>query len=243
MDTQSRIRDLGPGTGSPGACNQPKGTAMSLKLKALGLGLLAAMAMSSVAVMNASATTTGHFSSDSPKTTTVVGSEGGTHFTELTSHGLENGIVCDETSYHGSAATGNVPSLTIKPHYTKCHTTGAAVDSVTVTVNGCHYLFTPGGTKTVHLTCPENKSIEIHHPNCTIKITPQTVEGVEYTTTTENGKHTITLDANTVDFDTKYEGGICIFTGTNHVGTLHGSVTVKGLDAEKLTEQVNITAT
>jgi hypothetical protein len=62
---------------------------MSLKLKVLGLGVLATLAMSAITVRSASATSTGHFTSNSPtEKTTIVGFEGGTHFTELTLHGF-----------------------------------------------------------------------------------------------------------------------------------------------------------
>jgi len=210
---------------------------MSLKLKVLGLGLLATLAMSAVAVMNASATSTGHFTSDSPNgLTTVEGFEGGSHFTELSSHGLEGGIVCDEATYDGTITGNTTTHITIIPHYTKCKTTGGTPGEVTVDVNGCSFTFTPGHHGTVHIDCPVGKAIEITHPNCTITIPAQTVgtavKGVTYTTDIdpETGKHIITLDANTVHVATQYHAGICIFTGTTHTGTMHGSVTVKGYE-------------
>ena len=215
---------------------------MSLKLKALGLGILATLAMSAVAVMNASAESTGHFTSD-VTSTTILGTEvlGTEHRTELTAHGLEGGVVCDEVSYHGHVAGTTTTDISIFPTYKKCHTTPSAVDTTTVTMNECYYTFTSGGTRTVHLKCPPNKAIEVHHPNCTITIPEQTVAGVIYDVIVENGKHIITLTANTVQFTTEYHGGICIFTGTHHTGTLHGSATVRGFDT--LGKQVNITAT
>lgn len=223
---------------------------MSLKLKALGLGLLATLAMSAVAVMNASATSTGHFVSDSPNgKTTIIGSENPQHFTELTSHGLEGGIVCDKVAYHGTFEGNTSTHIAVSPTYSECHTTGAAAGTTVVTVNGCTYTFTPGHAGTVHLDCPVGSGIEIHHPNCTIRITPQTVSGVKYTTEKDafSGKHNVTLDANTVQFNSEYEGGICVFTGTNHTGTLHGSATVKGFQDEGVGQppgpQVNVTHT
>jgi len=222
---------------------------MSLKLKALGLGILATLAMSAVAAMNASALSNGHFTSD-VALTTLVGSEvpGTKHQTELTAHGLEGGVVCDEATYHATTSALTVNAIRVKATYHNCHTTPSEPTTTTVTMNKCEYEFTSGGTGTVHIVgCEAGKGIEVHHPNCTITIMPQTVSGVKYETdtdTTANGTkhHIITLDANTVQFATQYHGGICIFTGTNHTGTLHGSVTVRGF-AHGTNNQVNITAT
>jgi hypothetical protein len=228
------------------ALNRSKGTTMSLKLKVLGLGLLATLAMSAVTVMNASATSTGHFTSDSVnETTTIVGSENATHFTEFSIHGL-TGIVCTETTYHGTFAGNTSTHLTIIPHYTTCHTTGGPHD-VNIDVNGCSFTFTPGHQGTVHVDCPVGKAIVITHPNCEITIPAQTVgtaaTGVTYTTDTENNKHTITLHANGVEVAAQFHGGLCVFTGTNHTGTMTGSVTVKGFEDKLNGPQVNITHT
>jgi len=218
---------------------------MSVKLKALGLGLLVTLTMGAVTVMNASATSSGHFTSDSPSgKTIVVGAHNVVHFTEFTSHGLAGGSVCDEIAYQGTAGVSTTTEITIVPSYQKCHTTEAPQGNSTITVNGCYYLFTSGGTGTVHVACPENKSIEVHHPNCTIKITPQTVGGITYGTVIDpNGKHIFTLGFNAVQVNTEYEGGICVFTGTNHTATLGGSLTVRGFEDKAGGPQVNITAT
>jgi hypothetical protein len=223
---------------------------MSLKLKALGLGILATLAMSAVAVMNASATSTGNFHSDAASgNTNIVGSEViGTHQTELSAHGLSGGLVCDEATYSGTVTGPTTKHITIIPHYTKCHTTDEPAGSTTVHMNGCSFTFTPGHQGTVHIDCPVGKTIIITHPNCSIHITPQTIgtaaKGVLYTADTDaNGKKIITLDANTVQVATKYEAGICVFTGTNHTGTMHGSATVRGFNHVAGGAQVNITHT
>jgi hypothetical protein len=223
---------------------------MSLKLKALGLGILAALSVSAFAAVNVAANGEGHFVTTGTTHATIEGTETGVHKTEFTAHGLEGGIVCDEIKYHGTTTAETVTSITITPTYNKCHTTPDGAGTTTVTMNGCTYTFTVAkGTtdateQTVHLLCPPGKSVEIHHPNCTITIHAQTIEtGVTYTTLFENGKHTITLDLTKpgITFTTEYHGGICVFTGTTHHGTLHGSVTVEAKTlAGALT---NITAT
>jgi len=202
---------------------------MSLKFRIAGLTLVVALAMSAIAVVNASATSTGHFIIHAEtENGWVTGFEGGTHFTEFTSHGLEGGTVCDEGSFKGTTAKTST-HIDISPAYNRCHTTGAAAGTTVVDVNGCSYTFTPGHLGTMHVDCSAGKGIEITHPNCTIRITPQTPHGgVIYTSATEGGKTIITVDLNTIEFTTEYEAGICIFTGTNHTATLHGSITIKG---------------
>jgi hypothetical protein len=209
---------------------------MSLKVKVLGLGLLAMVAMSAFAAMNASALVQGHFVSD-VHTTTILGSENTTHKLEFTSHGLEGGIVCDEASYHGHVTGTTFTSVTIKPTYAKCHTTGGAAGSVVVDVNGCTYTFTitggnPATTHSkVHLICPAGAAIVITHGNnCTITIAPQNnISSVTYTTDVVNAKHALTLHAN-AQFATQYHAGACVLLGTNHTGTLKGSATIVGQD-------------
>ena len=226
------------GTGAvveyPATPAMQKGSNMSLKLKALGLGLLAVLATSAFA-MNASATGGGHFVSESAHTNIVGTESGATHRLHLTAVGSEGLIGCSTATYSGTATTATVSQLDITPSYAGCTTTGTAT-AVTVTPNGCIYRFTTevGGTNgTAHLICPAGKSLEIHHPNCTITVPGaplnQNIPGVHYTRVTENGKHAITLDVN-VSFTTEYHGGICIFLGTHHEGKLNGSVTVIGKD-------------
>lgn len=207
---------------------------MSLKLKALGLALLAATAVSAVAVVNASATTGGHFVSEKAHTV-ITGLEGGSHTLEYSFHGMENGVICDEAFYDGTITAETVTDITLSPFYAKCHTTGNP-NNVPITPNGCTYTLTfaagnPATTEnTVDLVCPAGKAIEIHHPNCTVTIPPaNNLQSVTYTTTLENGRHTITLDAN-LKFNIQFHGGLCVFLGTNQTGTLTGSLTLKGYD-------------
>jgi hypothetical protein len=222
---------------------------MSLKLKALGLGLLAVLSVSAFAVMNASANNKGHVVTTGLAHATIEGTETGTHTTEFTLHGLEGGIVCDEIKYEGTTVAETSNDITITPIYNKCHTTGSATN-IPVHVNGCSYTFTvaekttDSTEQTVDLICPVGKAIEITHPNCTITVGAQTITtGVTYTTLFENGHHTITLDLTKpgITVVSQFHAGICIFTGTAHHGTLHGSVTVEALDTEKKLKDITVT--
>jgi hypothetical protein len=221
---------------------------MSLKLKALGLSVIAAMAVSAVAVMNASANGEGHFVSE-VNSTHITGFEGpGTaHRLHLTNHGLSGEVGCNTVSYTATANANTVNSLTVAPSYAGCITTGTNTN-VPVHVNGCTYTFTVAkGTtnnteQTVHLICPAGKAIQVTHPACTVTIHPQTVNtGVTYTHITENGKNAVTLDSK-AQFATTRHGACQLIAPTNGQGTLNGSATVRGFTAPG-GAQVSITAT
>jgi hypothetical protein len=222
---------------------------MSNKLKALGLGLFAMMAMGAVAVMNASANGEGHFVS-SVAHTEIKGTEEGAHHLDLIVHGFGEGeeIGCNKTTYTATTTNLTENDLTVTPTYAECYTTQHPETKVTVKPNGCTYTFTVAkGTtnateQTVDVLCPAGSSIEVIHPNCTIKIPAQKVlTGVTYTRVEEVGKPDwVTLDSNPT-FNTQFEGGICVFLGTSHTGTLKGSVTVKGSNTAG--EPVSVTAT
>jgi len=220
---------------------------MSLKLKILGLGVLAVMATSAFAAVNAGARTGGHFIA--PPHTLIVGTESGEHSLHFTPHGKNELIGCTSATYSGTAVNETETAIEVEPSYSGCTTTANGAH-VTVTPNGCKYRFTveKGGTKgTADLNCP-GSALEIHHPNCTITVNDvgtggvevnQNLSGIHYTTTLES-KHALTIDVN-VTFNTEYHGGICIFLGTHQLGELNGSVTVKGTNTDG--EQVDITTT
>lgn len=221
---------------------------MSIKLKALGLGLLAAMAMGAIAVVNASATSSGHFTAE-PATHHVIikGEESGTT-DRLAFYAIENNathtttepnnpIECTKATYHGTlegAAATTTTAVRVRPHYTECRTRSEASHKVVVDIDpnntGCGtnvFEFTSGGTGTVHVNC----TITITHPNCSITIDPQTTSGVTYTTTTESNKHALTINVNAKTISGTYHNGICVFLGTsNHFFEMVGAARVWGED-------------
>jgi len=218
---------------------------MSLKLKVLGLGVLAVMATSAFAVMNATAETGGHFTHDAPTNhATILGEESGEHVLHFISEGGSE-INCEIAEYHGEVAAKTVESVTIAPDWETCETTvnGAHFE---VDENGCTLTFTIGREgqtaqhHTAHLLCPTGKTIEITHQNCNITVPPQTVSGITYTTDVKDGKHAITLES-TAKVTSHYHSGICVFLGTPHTSEMVGSATVWGEDTNG--NPVNVTAT
>lgn len=219
---------------------------MSFKLRALGIGLLVSLAVGAVAVINAAATTGGHFVSD-VEHTIIKGSSNATHFGVLSFHGSEGELVCDESSSEATATSSTVTQLDGSPKLAKCHTKGSA-NAVTVDLNGCveRVTIAPGNPETTEQTtadyaCPPGAAIVITHPNCTVTIPQQTGVGSgTYTRITDNGKYAITTQGSS-EFTAEFHGGICIFLGTTHKGTSTGSAIVRGYNT--LGEQVNITST
>lgn len=230
-----------------------KGTKMSLKLKALGLGLLAMLAMGAMAAIQASAETSGHFyNHNGGNPTFITGTEGPekNHRIKFRSDG-GTPIECDEAIYHAETSATTTQELTVTPTWKLCHTEGGAAGTVVVDHNGCHLVFTsnskatghnPTTDATVHVVCPAGKAIEVTHPNCTMRMPPQTTNhAVTYTPDVVNGQPAITLNATAENITAHYHAGICIFLGTTHKGTMIGSATVHARDIDS--NPVGITAT
>jgi len=203
---------------------------MSGKLKALGLALLAATAVSAIGAVSASADFGGHFEVEGSGAF-LIGSENATHNSRFSFDG-GTAIECANTSYEGRGG-GTLAGFTLAPEYPTCETAGTKTHNVTITPNGCTYTFksTSGTHATFWIICPAGKVFEIHHPSCTIKIPAQEhLYGVSYTTLTENNKHALTVDLTVSNITAHYEGGICVFLGTTHKGALNGSFTLKATD-------------
>jgi hypothetical protein len=221
---------------------------MSLKLKVLGMGLLAIVATGAFAVVSANATLGGHFTHDAAGGhASIVGTEaeGTKHVLHLYPKNAEPGqeIGCKKESYTGTITSATTQSITITPLWSECSTTSGEA-TWEVHENGCTLTFTSGKTgsasHTVDVLCPAGNAFVITHPNCTITVGPQTVSGATYTTTVE-GKHALTLNVAIGGIAAQYHGGICIFLGTNQTSEMKGSVTIKGFNTAG--EQVNITET
>lgn len=227
---------------------------MSLKLKILGLGVLAVMATSAFTVMNASATVTGHFAQEI-NTATITGEEtlGTEHRLKFSADGGTR-IECTIAHYEATPKHGlTFDEITFKMHYTLCKTEGEHEHTVKVDPRGCEYEFysrsaasgsTPTAHATVGLWCPpEINGVLVTHPNCTMRMPPQTItnEGATYTPIEVNGAHAITADITATGITAHYEGGICIFLGTKHTAVMEGSVTVSAKDHENV--PVDLTAT
>jgi len=210
-------------------------------LKALGLGLLAAMAVAATGGGSATANTSGHFVSEAKEHYLVVKgiSSGAIHSVNFqrTVNGEPSGepIRCTSVTYHGtlagSAATTS-QEISLWPRYEGCSTSGIAPHNIAIDIpTGCQtnvLKFTSGVPGTVHVEC----EITFTHPNCTTRIPKQTLSGATYTTVTESEINALTIDLSFASTTIHYEGGVCVFLGTTQTFDLAGSLTLWGEDTE-----------
>ena len=223
---------------------------MSTKIKTLGIGVAAMLAVGAVASISASAKVTGHFAHDGNGGHAILtGTEGGTHRVKFS---FDNGthFECEVVHYHGTAAASTVTAIDLTPTYTGCHTEGGAPGSVVIDANNCHLRLysntnasshAPSEHATMDYLCPVGASVVITHPNCTIRLPTQPLKGVTYTTIVEDAKHALTVNMTVSGKTAHYESGICIFLGTTHAGATTGSFTLGAFDTAG--QRVNLTAT
>lgn len=218
---------------------------MNGKLKALGLGMLAAWAITALAAMNASASVSGHFTHDALGGHAVIkGAEGGEHRVKFEVDGKT--FECNVASSEGTVSAGTVTTIAVTPAYANCQTPGESANSILIDTNGCHFVYhsRSSGHATFSLECPSGAELVVTHPNCKVDAPAQTASGgVIYGTAVSNpgNKHELTL-ATTLTLTAQYEGGICIFLGTGqHQLSMTGSSTLAAFSTSG--EQVNLTAT
>jgi hypothetical protein len=162
------------------------------KLKALGLALVAVLAMSAMAAATAQANEKADFSAAGTHIHATNANEG-THTFNIPGFPT---LTCTEVSGTGTLAKES-PELTGEAiSYKTCHIVSGFTFPVTVDMNGCHYLFTAGTyTKdetskagisdgSIHIKCPVGKEITItvmslDHKTvrCTIHVPEQTPKG------------------------------------------------------------------
>lgn len=217
---------------------------MSLKFKVLTLGLLVIVVTSAYAV-SSSATTGGHFVSDSDYVTLTGTEEYNPKEPETTPHNLsfyrmnstgtttepadQIPIKCTHVGYHGETLQNGPATTTtvvrVRPDYTGSNncSTGANQTPHNVTVHvpneatcGTNvFEFTSGNTGTVSINC----KITITHPNCEITI-PTAAE-------TADNKH---LHGITYDTDVDPGTGKHFITVTSNVkkirGYFHGGICI-----------------
>jgi hypothetical protein len=217
---------------------------MSSRGSKLCRGLVAAAAMTAIAVNGASASTGGHFSTEVDHAALGLVESGSNHRIHIGFEGMESQIGCTTVSHAGTITSATSTQLDLALTYSGCTTTSGS--QVAVTTNGCAYRLTAaagGTTGTLDLVCPAEKAVEIHHPNCAARLRPgdnQNIAGIHYTTTTEGSKHAITVDTQ-IQLQSTNHAGICLFIGTERRLLTAGSLTLRAFDTTGA--QVSITAT
>jgi predicted extracellular nuclease len=207
---------------------------------AFGLALLAALAVSAMSVVGASAKVSGHFTSDSGGLT-VLDIKEVTDAHDVTLSAIGTTVTCHTAKYTASINVATTQQLSVAPEYTNC-TTGSG-GSASVTMNGCTYQFNSASTGhgTAGIVCPTKKA-EVHTSAGTLSFGTQTAdEGLVYTTVTHNAKHALTVDITAKGIDYTCHGACQIFGTSGTSATMSGEVTVTGTNSGG--SSVNITAT
>lgn len=215
------------------------------KLKALGLALLGLLAVAAFGAVSASANKEGHFVTTGTPITTIKTTQSPTHTLEFEIHKFLPGMICDKHASEVLNEKETENELILFLEFADCYTTGQPETKFPITTKNCPIWIwaakgtTPMTEQTSKFDCI--LPMEIHHPQCTIKIPSQSFNtGVTLTPILENGKHTITLDMN-LTYTAHFEAGACIFLGTAQTGTLKGSLTVEAFDQQG--QLANLTAT
>lgn len=218
--------------------------------KALGLGVLTALAIGAIAVANAGAVIGGHFEGGAAHLK-IEGFEtsGTSHVLHFNKEGGAVGerIGCDSDEYNGTTTAATVTEIKIVPAWKNCYTTGSPATKFDIDEKTCFFKFTVRSDEelhnTAHVECATaGDAFEITHPNCTITVPPQTVSGVSYKNVISPGAiHEVTLTSTVKGITAHYHAGICIFLGTTHSSEMVGQVTVRGTNNNN--EQRAVTAT
>jgi hypothetical protein len=197
---------------------------------AFGLSLLAALVVSAMSVMSASAITSGHFTSSTTNTKYTATEVTGVHQVKLSAYGST--IECHKPQYsvhHTNSTT--FQSLTVTPvNDTNWNCTDSDGDHATVHFRGCHYSFTSRTAPshgTTHFFCPPNVKAEVTTDLGTLKFGAQTPAGGA-TYTNVNGE--VTADVTASGITVTCHGACQIFGTTRHDATMTGSATLAGFE-------------
>jgi len=225
---------------------------MTRKLKTLGLGLLAAFALSAV---SASAASADEITSDTQ--TEVTHLTGVSHDNVFEIPSEKQRFECTTSKFSGTFSGAATDEVTVHPTYNGTigvtpHTTHCDSSSGTVVVdtNGCDYKLTGetnvehnGKEAEVHIECDQpGEEIEITGSSgCTVDVPAQTPTqgGVRYT----NDGNAIIVDATATGIEWTAHGFICAFGGIateGHDAIYTGSVTVQGYEDAAHTKEVNL---
>lgn len=200
---------------------------MSLKFKALGLGLLAAFAISAMALITgASAKTGGHFVTNDLSGHTILTGEdkpGNTSVFLDHANGKAKIFCHSDVKWHGTITTQTVTELTLTPTFPTgekgctAELPGLGAFKADIDTNGCDVSFTIGDSfnehNTTHFKCPAGKHIQatVTAPfgTCTITIKPQTPAGGSgyYPVGEKENEHEITIKPTLTGIHVQYLGG------------------------------------
>ena len=215
---------------------------MKRNLKALGLALVAAFAISSLVASAAQATSQGKFTA-AKYPAVFTGSQDATATNAFTITAGNGQTTCKIATYEGTLTEAST-KITVTPHYTECTSSGLAA---TIHLNGCHYIFEAGtwtqADNVTHgsaqIVCPAGKQIQITAGPCIVDVYPQTVPngGVTFTNLPIGGgtnapyvvAHVALKGIEYTETDANF---FCPNASPHHTkdGEFHSTVTLKGYE-------------
>ena len=232
---------------------------MTRNLKALGLTLVAAMALGAIGAQGASAVNH-EFKSSAAETVLTGHAESGTHkFTATAGVFTE----CTNATFEGENNGFTRNTVTVHPTYSSCNLSGGAESNVVVDTGGCNFVFgSDTEASAAHFSAQEHARtglecegahsasphvIEITAPGCRIAFEEthansvevnQSLLGVNYTNVESHGSHskkaiTVNATVRTIRY-TVTSGSFCGLighaAGTYSSGSYDGKASVTGYE-------------
>lgn len=204
---------------------------MIRNLKALGLALVAVLAMG--AVVGGASASAATFHSEK-ETTILTGANVGNHV--FSSGSLA--VTCTGATFAGtskgtgSAGNFTASTLTLHPTYTGC-SDNVFGGTDTVDTTGCNYVFSATTNGTGHLPsdieCTEGYKIKVTAPGCTLEFGTQTTTGGVKNTNEGSGTSRDSKTVATVTATFSKNGSLC-FLVSGTTGVYSGTTTLKGYE-------------
>jgi hypothetical protein len=212
---------------------------MKRNLKALGLAMVAALALSAVAVSGAQAVENHHLTVQTAPAIITAEDHVNNRFVIT---GGEHEVECTTAKYKGTVPDATSTEVTVTPEYSGCKVDPPFGPSATVDVNHCAYILTgdtnANGHAPVHVECSGEPQSEItityslFGSSCVVHVPAQTPTGggVHYTQTVNptTNKKDVTVNVTVEGIHYKETGsGFCPATHEGIDGTLNGAVTAQ----------------
>jgi hypothetical protein len=209
---------------------------MIRNLKALGLALVALVALSAVVAGSASAAGERFHSEAEP--TIITGVSTNTHVFAAGGANVE----CTGAEFKGTSKVKTETTQTVHPTYTGCTFIG---EKATIDTAGCNYVFgseTVEGRLPVEIECTTGSSIKVTAPGCTLTFGAQKNTGGVTVTNEGSGNLRDSKVVSSTGATFTKSGSLC-FLVSGTTGTYTGTTTVKGFKDEGVTGNIDEGAT
>jgi hypothetical protein len=207
---------------------------MIRNLKALGLALVALVALSAVVAGSASAAGERFHSEVEP--TIITGTSTNTHVFAASGATVE----CTGATFSGTSTLKTETTQTVHPTYSGCTFFG---EPASVDTTGCNYVFeseTVAGKMPAEIECTAGYAIKVTSPGCTLTFGPQKNTGGLVVTNEGAGTTRDTKTISETGATFSKSGPLC-FAISGTTGTYKGTTTVKGFKDNGVTGPIDET--